>query len=324
MSSNCLIAYPDAQSKKTASHPKLNPKNRGWSTAKKSELESKQSSEKMEAIRTIAGGVAHNFRNTLAEILINSQVIQLNFEDVPGLQAVAERINTSVKRAARLVDGLVQFSRHQAIEEFKPCDLTQLIHETCDLIRGSFDNRIDVTLDLPESLPIFGDHSTLRQAIMNICSNARDAMPDGGTLHIRCWKQAGKVMITIADTGLGMDHETTKRCFDPFFTTKPIGRGIGMGLSSTYAIIKSHAGMIKVNSAPGKGTTFEIQLPKLSEAGVRQHESRGDPMNDRRLLLINSDVSHAQRTAAQLLSLPRHRKERAGSSNKAVWKNANA
>jgi signal transduction histidine kinase len=106
-----------------------------------------------------------------------------------------------------------------------------------------------------------GDLSALSQALINLCKNARDAMPNGGVLHIAA-KQAGdKAEVVVSDTGEGMGKETIERCFDPFFTTKPIGKGIGMGLSATYGIIKSHAGLISVDSEPGKGTIFKIQFP---------------------------------------------------------------
>jgi signal transduction histidine kinase len=216
---------------------------------------------KMEAIGTIASGVAHNFRNTLNEILINSQVLQMNYKDASELQEITDRINTSVKRGARLVDGLLQFSRKQAKEEFKPLDLTEVIKGTYEIIRSSFNQKIDIRIKFPHSLPIMGDPSGLSQVLMNLCNNARDVMPEGGVLRIEA-KQAGNMaVVVVSDTGEGMDLETIEKCFDPFYTTKPIGKGIGMGLSATYGIIKSHDGLIRVDSEPGKGTIVKIQLP---------------------------------------------------------------
>jgi PAS domain S-box-containing protein len=221
--------------------------------------------QKMEAIGTIASGVAHNFRNTLTEILVNSQVLQMKFKAVAGLPEITERINTSVKRGARLVDGLLQFSHKQIKEEFKPFDLSEVIKGSYELIRTSFDQKIDIRIELSVSLPIMGDPSGLSQALMNLCTNARDAMPDGGILSIEA-KQAGEMaVVVIADTGEGMDAETIEKCFDPFFTMKPIGKGTGMGLSTTYGIIKSHDGLIKVDSETGKGSVFTIRLPLVKD-----------------------------------------------------------
>jgi CheY-like chemotaxis protein len=228
--------------------------------------------QKMEAIGTIAAGVAHNFRNTLTEVLVNSQLVQMNFENENGLHEVAERINSAVKRGARLVEGLLQFSRKQIKTEFKPFDLTRLVQETSQLIRESFEQKIEIETDLPESLIVFGDNSGLGQALMNLCTNARDAMPDGGKLTIMAREQGDRAIITVSDTGIGMARETLDKCFDPFFTSKSMGKGTGLGLSTTYGIIKSHEGTIHVDSKPDVGTVFQIHLPVDSGIAVNHEE----------------------------------------------------
>jgi PAS domain S-box-containing protein len=228
--------------------------------------------QKMEAIGTIAAGVAHNFRNTLTEVLVNSQLVQMNFENENGLHEVAERINSAVKRGARLVEGLLQFSRKQIKTEFKPFDLTRLVQETSQLIRESFEQKIEIETDLPESLIVFGDNSGLGQALMNLCTNARDAMPDGGKLTIMARQQGDRAIITVSDTGVGMARETLDKCFDPFFTSKSMGKGTGLGLSTTYGIIKSHEGTIHVDSKPDVGTVFQIHLPVDSGIAVNHEE----------------------------------------------------
>ncbi|NNL75580.1 MAG: response regulator [Desulfobacterales bacterium] len=217
--------------------------------------------QKMEAIGTIAAGVAHNFRNTLTEILVNSQLIQMEYKNESGLHDVVERINTSVRRGSRLVDGLLQFSRKQIKEEFKIIDLAKVIGEIFEIIRKSFDQKIDIQIELQEKLPIIGDLTSLSQALMNLCTNARDAMPDGGRLVVKAVRQEKRIVVTISDNGEGMDRETVEKCFDPFFTTKPIGKGTGLGLSTTYGIIKSHDGLLSVDSHANQGTTFTIQFP---------------------------------------------------------------
>jgi PAS domain S-box-containing protein len=217
--------------------------------------------QKMEAIGTIAAGVAHNFRNTLTEILVNSQLIQFNFREEPQLQEITERIHASVKRGARLVDGLLHFSRKQIGKEFKHMDLAQAIRETEQIAARSFGTGVRIRTVLPEALPVAGDPAALSQVLMNLCANAQDAMPEGGMLTIDGRKEGGQVVVQVSDTGIGMDRETLEKCFDPFFTTKPIGKGTGLGLSTAYGIIKGHDGTISATSTPGQGTTFRLQFP---------------------------------------------------------------
>jgi len=235
-----------------------------------------QHKQKMEAIGTIAAGVAHNFRNTLTEILVNSQLIQMSYKDEGGLHEVAGRINTSVKRGSQLVDGLLQFSRKQIKEEFSSINLTDVINEIYQIIQKSFDQKIDIQINLPEEIPIIGDPTSLGLAFMNLCNNARDAMPDGGRLTIGARLQSGQVLIEITDTGEGMDREAAANCFDPFFTSKPLGKGTGLGLSTTYGIIKSHDGLIIVDSQPHRGTTFKIQFSLSPQEAQCKVESRPD------------------------------------------------
>ena len=221
--------------------------------------------QKMEAIGTIAAGVAHNFRNTLTEILVNSQLIQMEYKNESGQHDVLERINNSVRKGARLVDGLLQFSRKQIKEEFKRIDLVDVINEVCQIIRKSFDQKIEIKIALQEPLMIIGDSTSLSQAFMNLCTNARDAMPGGGLLTIKATRDDKRVTVTVSDTGEGMNRETLEKCFDPFYTTKPIGKGTGLGLSTTYGIIKSHEGLVSVDSQSKAGTAFTIHFPLASD-----------------------------------------------------------
>ena len=224
-----------------------------------------QHAQKMESMGTIASGVAHNFRNVLAGISINSQLIQMKYPDNHHLKEIVERLNNSVKRGAGLVDGLMQFSRKQGFGSFKSLDLTVVIMEICDLIKKSFDKRIDIRVDLPESIHVMGNQAGLGQVIMNLCTNAKDAMPNGGKLHISARSKGDQAEIIIFDTGCGMDQETMEKCFDPFFTTKDVGKGTGLGLSTSYGTIMEHEGDIHVYSEIGKGTTFKIYFPILLE-----------------------------------------------------------
>ena len=222
--------------------------------------------QKMEAIGTIAAGVAHNFRNTLTEVLVNNQVIQMKYKDKSDIAEITDRISQSVRRGAGLVDGLLQFSRKQMAKEFLKIDLVAVIRETYGLIRESFEKKIEIQIEVPDSLPILGDSAGLSQALMNLCTNARDSMPNGGLLSIKAKKIGNHAELIVSDNGLGMDAKTIEQCFDPFFTTKPIGKGTGLGLSTTYGIVKSHEGMIALDSKPDQGTTIRITFPLAQTA----------------------------------------------------------
>jgi signal transduction histidine kinase/DNA-binding response OmpR family regulator len=258
--------------------------------------------QKMEAIGTIAAGVAHNFRNTLTEVLVNSQLIQMNYEDQSGLHEVAGRINTSVRRGSRLVDGLLQFSRKQIKEEFKIINLSEVINETFQIIRKSFDQKIEILTDYPDQLPIMGDTTSVSQALMNLCTNARDAMPAGGQLVIKAVQDGRRILVTVSDNGEGMGKETIEKCFDPFYTTKPIGKGTGLGLSTTYGIIKSHEGLISVESQSNKGTTFKIHFPlALGDEEIKPTETPSLARGEGQLVLVVDDEPEIQIAMKELL-----------------------
>lgn len=228
--------------------------------------------QKMEAIGTIAAGVAHNFRNTLTEILVNSQLIQLNHKEQPALQEITGRINSSVKKGSRLVDGLLHFSRKQINKEFKSVDLVTVVRETAQIVRKSFEAQIEIQVELPERLTVLGDAAGLSQVLMNLCTNARDAMPNGGLLRIEVRREGPHAVVRVSDTGIGMDREIIEKCFDPFFTTKPIGKGTGLGLSTAYGIIKSHGGSINIQSRPGAGTSFVLRFALTKAAADSDDE----------------------------------------------------
>jgi len=227
--------------------------------------------QKMESLGAIASGMAHNFRNILSEISINSQLLQMKYQSKPPLIATLERINSAVKKGAQLIDGLMQFSRKGGVKNLEILNLAQVIQEAFDIVSKSFDKKVNFQIEHPEILPVMGDHLGLSQVIMNLCINARDAMPDGGELHIEAGQKEGRAEIIISDTGVGMGKETLEKCFDPFFTTKEVGKGTGLGLSTSYGIIREHNGEIHVSSEIGKGTTFKIVLPISSpEKGDRE------------------------------------------------------
>ncbi|MGA9233662.1 MAG: response regulator [Desulfobacterales bacterium] len=256
-----------------------------------------QHAQKMEAIGTIASGVAHNFRNSLTGILVNSQVIQENYPDNPELMEIVGRINTSVKKGAHLIERLMQFSRKQIVREFQRVDFVTVIVGIHQIIRKSFNDNIDIRLNLLQSLPIIGDQTGLSLVLMNLFSNARDAMPNGGVLEIDALREGATAVVKIRDSGEGMDEETRKKCFDPFFTTKDVGKGTGLGLSTSYGIIRGHDGEISVESSPQKGTTFLLRLPLADRGEKSEHGDHHDILKGNGQTILVFDETDKEQTS---------------------------
>jgi PAS domain S-box-containing protein len=262
-----------------------------------------QHAQKMESIGTMSGGVAHNFRNILAGISANSQLLEMQHQDSPPVLSLTERINNAVKKGAQLVDGLMEFSRKRVAQKYEVLNAVQLIQESYDLIRKSFDKKIDIQIQHPEILPVMGDHSGLSQVIMNLCINARDTMPDGGQLRIEAKQKLDELEITISDTGQGMDNEILEKCFDPFFTTKELGTGLG--LSTSYGIVNEHGGDIQVNSVVGEGTTFKIRLPVATAIGNRGEGKNADIVKGagQKILVVDDEIEILEGIAALVESI---------------------
>ncbi|MBW1700629.1 MAG: response regulator [Deltaproteobacteria bacterium] len=264
-----------------------------------------QHAQKMEAIGTIASGVAHNFRNTLAGIMFNSQLIQMDHKDEPTLYEIAERINACVRRGSQLVDSLVQFARKQTKKELHSIDLSAVIFDIYQLTRKSFDKKILIHIEANKPLPIMGEYLGLSQALMNLCNNARDAMPEGGELTIKASKEGSKAVVIISDTGSGMDTETIEKCFDPFFTKKGIGKGTGLGLSTTYGIVKSYDGEIHIQSEPNKGSVFTLSFPLASSMEPDKHKNKpGIKLgNGEKVLVVDDEPEFLNATSDLLTAL---------------------
>jgi PAS domain S-box-containing protein len=222
------------------------------------------SSQKLESLGRLAGGVAHNFRNILQAILGNVEYLELIHGEEPEVGETARNINNSVNKGVDLVNSLLHFSKQG--EAFEPVvlDLAEVVRETHALIDRLFDKRIEVKLNLQKGLFIRGNRSLLSQVFMNLFANARDAMPDGGRLLVEVRKNGKDAVALVSDTGHGMDKKVIGKIFEPFFTAKEVGKGTGLGLSTVHGIVEEHKGRITVRSQPGKGATFKIFFP-LSE-----------------------------------------------------------
>ena len=234
---------------------------------------------KMEAVGQLAGGVAHDFNNLLTIISTYSQMLLLRSELGEPSRSYIEEIRTAGQRAASLTHQLLAFSRQEIIQ-MKEVDLNDLVTNLVKMLHRLIGENIHLATSLAPSLGLVRmDPGQLEQVIVNLVVNARDAMPEGGTLTIETSNVPGRpteshglhqpkpaVQFLIRDTGQGMDAKTRSRIFEPFFTTKEHGKGTGLGLATVYGIISQSEGTIDVESSPGHGTTFRIQLPRIEEA----------------------------------------------------------
>ncbi len=237
--------------------------------------------QKMEAVGTLAGGIAHDFNNILNVIIGYGNMVMDSMQTDSPSKGLMNEVLAAAEKATNLTKRLLVFSRKQ-LADVKPTNINDLITDIRKMLGRIIGEDIDFKLDLADScLIVMGDAGQIEQVLMNLVSNAKDAMPEGGRLSISTgiqefddeyvaangYGEPGKyVFITIADTGHGMDAETQKNIFEPFFTTKGIGEGTGLGLAISYGIIKQHRGYIKVYSEPGQGTAFKIYLPLIEES----------------------------------------------------------
>ncbi len=225
--------------------------------------------QKLESLGALAGGVAHDMNNVLGSILgLASLHEELEPEGSPN-RAAFGAIATACERGGGLVRRLLGFAR-QDLSEQKVFDLNGLIREEVALLERTTLAQVQCHLDLdPELRPVRGDAGALSHALMNLCVNAVDAMPDGGTLTLRSLARAGgEVEVRVEDTGTGMPQEVLEKALDPFFTTKPEGKGTGLGLALVYGTIKAHQGTVALHSEPGRGTVVTLRLPAWEGEGV--------------------------------------------------------
>lgn len=217
--------------------------------------------QRMESIGTIASGVSHNFRNLLAGIMTNCQLILMKYRDIPELDRYCNEILKLTHAGSDLIRNLLQFSRKGSHESKAVVNLSEILKETYNIVQPSFDKRVEIRTDWPDPLPVYAETSSLSQVFLNLCTNARDAMPHGGVLTIEAERKGRKIHVRFIDTGIGMDQATLEKIYDPFFTTKEPGKGTGLGLSTAYGIVKQHGGDIRIVSEPDVGTQFEVILP---------------------------------------------------------------
>jgi PAS domain S-box-containing protein len=263
--------------------------------------------QRLESVGTLANGIAHDLNNVLTPILAIAQLLPLKFPQLDEqTQDLLKMLETSTKRGAALVNQVLTFTR--GVEgRLVPLQVNYLLLETQKIAKQTFPKSIALRVDLPQDLwLISGDPTQIHQVLMNLCVNARDAMPQGGTLTLSAtnlWLKetdiqkpldapAGAyIAITVADTGTGMPPEIVARIFDPFFTTKEIGKGTGLGLSTTIGILKSHKGFIDVSSDVGKGTEFKVFLPATDTQTMEPvKEPTFSPVSEKLILVVDDEA----------------------------------
>jgi len=259
--------------------------------------------QRLESIGTLASGIAHDLNNVLTPILMTAQLLETQVHDERSKRLLPILV-TNAKRGANLVKQVLSFAR--GLEgKFTILQIKHLISEIKQIAKQTFPKSIEFYTSIPQYLgTVFGDATQLHQVLMNLCVNARDAMPDGGTLSISAENlfidqnhakmnldaQVGPyIVITVADTGTGIPPEILDRIFEPFFTTKEIGKGTGLGLSTVIGIIKSHGGFVKVYSEVGRGTQFKVYLPEAEVDQITPVEDLELPTGKGELILVVDD-----------------------------------
>ncbi|MBW4456080.1 MAG: response regulator [Nostoc indistinguendum CM1-VF10] len=259
--------------------------------------------QRLESIGTLASGIAHDLNNILAPILMTAQLFEAQVHDERS-RRLLQILITNAKRGANLVKQVLSFTR--GIEgDHTILQLKHLIIEIKQIIRETFPKSIEVSTQISQNLwTVSGDATQLHQVLMNLCVNARDAMPNGGTLKILAEnllidenyakmhldaKVGHHIVITVTDAGIGIKPEILDRIFEPFFTTKEHGKGTGLGLSTVLGIIKSHSGFIDVVSVQGKGSQFKVYLPAQDARETIEEQEQRLPSGQGELILVVDD-----------------------------------
>ena len=272
--------------------------------------------QRLESIGALAGGIAHDLNNALTPVLMAAKLIRGEIATEDG-RKLLDTMYSSARRGVEMVNQILSFARGVG-GEHSVLQVAHLIHEMIKLAKDTFPRSIQIQSHVPRDLsPVLGNATQLHQVLMNLCVNARDAMPEGGRLSIeaanvnlddaaaraRQQSPGPYVLITISDCGHGMPAEVLNKIFEPFFSTKPPGKGTGLGLSTVMGIVKTHDGFVVVSSEVDKGSTFRVYLPALHdvEASVGHHNPPEPPRGRGELiLLVDDEISILEVTKAAL------------------------
>jgi PAS domain S-box-containing protein len=289
--------------------------------------------QKMEAIGQLAGGVAHDYNNILAASIIQLSLLMADQSLSPEVQEALQDLRKGTDRAASLTRQLLMFSRRQPLQK-QSLELNAVLNEELKMLRRLLGEHIELNIrGQTGDAWIEGDPGMIEQVIMNLCINARDAMPDGGRLTFGInlvefdaqnlnnpQARPGKyVCFSVADKGSGMSAETKARIFEPFFTTKGVGKGTGLGLATVYGIVKQHNGWIEVNSEVGKGSEFRIYLPSsAAKRAVGTCEASSRILPGKETILIVEDDEPVRKSVVLALKFAGYRVFEAGNAPEAL------
>ena len=268
--------------------------------------------EKMESIGRLTGAIAQQFNELLTAILARTAALA---QSLPSNRDIDE-LRLTAQRGTELAQRLLGFSRHRVLD-LHPLILTEFVRDALDTLRRGLPAGIEVQFEADEEGGVVeADPAAVKQILLHLVTNARDAMPKGGTLHVEvrrarlgaadrplhAWVEPGSyVSVALSDTGVGMDAQTLARVFEPFFTTKPVGVGTGLGMSMAYGLVKQHRGYLHIYSEVGQGTTAKVYFPALRDQGMSEVETpeEGLPGGTEAILLVEDDQT--MRVAAQQL-----------------------
>ncbi|MBI5453433.1 MAG: PAS domain S-box protein, partial [Deltaproteobacteria bacterium] len=294
--------------------------------------------QKMEAVGQLTGGIAHDFNNILTAIMSSAGLLELMLPGESKQMHYVRQIVSSAERASNLTRGLLAFSR-KTLVELKPVRVNEIIRNTERLLSRLIGEDIDFKVSLTDADPVVtADVSQIEQVLMNLATNARDAMPSGGALSIstgtislahesmkeQAYMRPGEyALITVSDTGTGMERRVVERIFDPFFTTKEVGKGTGLGLAIAYGIMKQHNGYINVYSEPGVGTQFKLYLPLAGIKAEEEDKIRSEaPQGGTETILLAEDDAEVRNLIKALLEEFGYTVIEAGNGEEAVRKYA--
>jgi PAS domain S-box-containing protein len=278
-----------------------------------------RTAQKMEAVGTLAGGIAHDFNNALTGIVGFGELLRMRLAGDGQALHDLDEILRCAERAATLTRHLLTFARRQVIEPVN-MNLSALVADLMKLIGKVVGEHIEVKTSLNKNVPtIFADRGQIEQVVMNLCLNARDAMPEGGRLVVETedvyleeeyvrqnpYMKTGRyAMLTVSDMGVGMDEKTRERVFEPFFTTKGPDKGTGLGLAMVYGIVKQHGGFIHLYSEPGKGTAFKVYFPAVEAQTDAVPAKRGEEIlrGGKETILLAEDEEAIRALAERVLT----------------------
>jgi two-component system, cell cycle sensor histidine kinase and response regulator CckA len=269
--------------------------------------------EKMETVGRLTGAIAQQFNELLTAILARTTALAPSLPANRDLEALRD----TAQRGTELAQRLLGFSRHRTLD-LQPLILTEFVRDALDSLRRGLPANIETQFEADEDAGVVeADPAAVKQVLLHLVTNARDAMPKGGTLHVEvrrarlgaadrplhAWVEPGSyVSVALSDTGVGMDAQTMARVFEPFFTTKPVGVGTGLGMSMAYGLVKQHRGYLHLYSEVGQGTTAKVYFPAVRDRGVSDIEVAADedlPGGTEEILLVEDDQT--MRLAAQQL-----------------------